>query len=200
MHRNPTPHTWIHRNHPPSSKCTGILPLTHECTENVTPQVNVPESYPHTWLHRNRHSSGDCTEILPHTHEGTEIIIPDVNAPESDPSHMNALKSSLLRSMHQNPTLHTWMHRNHHSSSKYTGILPCTHECTEIIIPQVNARESYPSHMNAPKSSFLGQMHRYPTLNTGKYNNHHSSSRCTGIPLTHECIEIVTPQVNAPSS
>jgi len=34
-------------------------------------------------------------------------------------------------------------------------ILPSTHECNEIIIPQVNAPESYPSHMNAPWSSLL---------------------------------------------
>ena len=29
-----------------SSKCTGILPLTHDGTKIVTPQVNAPESYP----------------------------------------------------------------------------------------------------------------------------------------------------------
>ena len=112
MHRYPTPHTWMHRNHHPSSKCTDFLPLTHECTENC-------------------HSSGKCTDILPLTHECTEIIIPQVNALISYPSH-------------------TWIHRNRHSSGKYTNILPLTHECTEIIIPQVNAQESYPSHMNAP--------------------------------------------------
>jgi len=146
---------------------------------------------PHTWMHPNRHSSGKCTDNMALTHECTEIIIPQVNAPESYPSHMNAPRLSLLRQMHRNPTLHTWMHRNYHSSSKYTGILPLTHECTEIIIPQVNAPESYPSHKNAPKSSLLSQMHRHPTLNTWKYNNHHPSSKCTGIPLTHECTKIV---------
>ena len=175
MHRNPTPHTWMHQNHHPSSKCTGILPLTHECTKILTPQVNAPESYPspmnapkswsmklkhrnhtpHTWTQQNRHSSGKCTGILPLTHECTEIIIPQVT--------------------HLNPTPHTWMHRNHHPSSKCSGIFPLTHECTanrqsfdkcnnilplknectDIVIPQINAPESYPSHMNTPKSSLL---------------------------------------------
>jgi len=187
MHKNLTPHTWMHRNKHPSSKCTGILPLTNECTEIVTPQVNAPKTCPlhingpklsslkqmhrnltpHKWIHRNRHSSGKCAENLPLTHECTEIIIPDV--------------------IHQNLTPHTWMHRNRHYSGQCNGILPCTHECTEVITLQVNTPESYPSHKNAPKSSFLGQMHRHPTLDTGKYHNHHSSSKCTGIPLTHEC-------------
>ena len=36
-----------------------------------------------------------------------------------------------------------------HSSGICTEILPLTHECTKIIIPQVNALDSYPSHMNA---------------------------------------------------
>ena len=176
MHRYPTPHTWMHRYHHLSSKCTEILPLTHECT-------------------KNRDSSGKCTGILPLTHECAEIIIPQVNAPESYPSHTNVSKSSPLRKMDRYSTPHTWMHRNHHPSSRCTGILPLTHqwtanrhssgkgteilpqthECTEIIIPQVNAPEScplhtnapyivtpqenaptsYPSHMNAPKSSSL---------------------------------------------
>ena len=154
MHRNLIPHTWKHRNHHPSSKCTGILPLTHECTEIVTPQVNAPESYPshmnapkssspnqmqrnltpHTWMYHNRHSSGKCTGILPLTHECT--------------------KSSSLKWMLRNRTTHTWMHRNRHSSGKCTEILPITHEGTENI-SQVNKPESYPSHMNAPKSSLL---------------------------------------------
>jgi len=163
----------MHRNHHPSSKCTWISPLTHECTDIVTPQVNIPESYsshmnapkssslktmhrnptPHTWMHRNRHSSDKCTEILLHTFLGYNI---------------------------QNPTPHTWMHWDHHSSSKCTGILPLTHECTEIVTPQVKAPKSYPSHMNASKSSSL---------------------KCTGIlPLKHEFTKIVTPQVNAPKS
>jgi len=181
MHWYPTPHTWMHRNHHPSGKCTDILPLTHECTAN-------------------RHSSCKCTGILPLTHESTEIIIPQVNAPESYPSQMNAPKIvtpqvnaqiSWLSISHpsymknnaiiipqvnkkeRNLTPYTYMHWNHHpsskctnilplihectanrhSSSKCTDILPLTHECTEIIIPQVNAPESYPSHMNAPTSS-----------------------------------------------
>jgi len=142
MHRNPTPHTWMHWNHLFCSKCIGITPLTHECTEIVTPQENAPESYP---------------------------------------SHMMALKSSSLKYMHRNHTPHTWMHRNRHSSGKYTGILPLIHECTEIVIPQVNTPKSYPSHMNASHKSH--------------------SSKCTGIlPLTHERSKIVIPQVNAPES
>jgi len=85
-----------------------------------------------------------------------------INVPISYPSHMNAPKSSSLRWMHQNLTPHTWMHWNHHPSSKCFGIillniLPLTHECTDIIIPQVNAPESYPSHMNAP-TSFISQV------------------------------------------
>ena len=50
---------------------------------------------------------------------------------------------------------------NRHRLGKFTDILPLTHECTEIIIPQVNAPESYPSHMNAQKSSLLMWMHYY---------------------------------------
>ena len=38
---------------------------------------------------------------------------------------------------------------------KCNQILPLTNECTGIIIPQENAPQSYPSHMNAPKSSLL---------------------------------------------
>jgi len=161
MHRNPTPQTRTRRNHHPTSKCTGILPLEHECSKIGTPQVYAPESYP---------SSSKFSGILPLTHECTIIVIPQVNALESYPSHMNAtkssllnnapefypshinaLKSSILRSMHWNPAPHTWMHWNHNPSGKCTGILPLTHEFTEIVIPQVNAPESYPSHMNAPK-------------------------------------------------
>ena len=153
---------------------------------------------PHTWMHRNVQSSSKCTEILPIRHECTKIIIPQVNALKSCPSHMNAPKSSSLKQMHRNPTPHTWMHRHRHSSSKCTGILPLTHKCTEIIAFQVNAPGSYPSHMDAPKSSLLRQMHRHPTPHKWRHQNGHYSSKCTGIlPLTHECTEIVTPQVNA---
>jgi len=144
MHRNPNPHTWMHRNRHSSGKWTEILLLTHECTEIIIPQVNTPELYPqhmnapkssslrspkssslkqmprnltpHTWMHRNRHSSCKCTGILPLTHEFTEIVTPQVNAPE---------------------------------------ILPLTHECTEIVTLKVNAPKFYASHMNAPTSSFL---------------------------------------------
>ena len=152
MHTNLTTHTWMHWNRYPSSKCTGILPLTHECTEIVSPQVNATESYPSNKNARNRYSSSKCTEILLLTHECTEIIIPQVNAPESCPSHMNAPKSSILKWMLWNPTPHTWMHQNHHPSSKCTGILPLTHECTEIVIPQVNAPNSYPLLVNTTNS------------------------------------------------
>ena len=124
----------MHRNHHPSSKCTDILPLTHECTEN-------------------RHFSGKCTnilciDILTLIHENTAILIPQVNA--KDPSHMNAPKSSSLRCTGILPLTHECT-SNRHSYGKCTGILLLTHECTEIIIPQVNAPESYPSHMNAPQ-------------------------------------------------
>jgi len=125
MHRDLTPHTWMHRNRHSSHKCTGILPLTHEYNEIIITQVNK------------------CTGILPLTH------------PESYPSHMNAPKSSSTRYMHRNLTPHTWMHRNHHPSSKCTGILPLTHESTQIVTPQVNGPESYPSNMKAPKLSSL---------------------------------------------
>ena len=184
MYWNHTPHAWMHQNCDSSSKCTEILPLTHKCTEIlslthkcteiVIPQVNAPESYPshkatkssilrkmhrnpvpHTWMQRNRHPSSKCTRILPLTHECTEIVTPQVNALKSYPSHMNAPKSSSLKWLHRTLTPHTWMHWNHHPSSKWTRIFPLTHECTEIIIPQVNAQESCPSHMNAPKSSAL---------------------------------------------
>jgi len=136
---------------------------------------------PHTWMHQNRHSSRQWLDILPLTHEGTKIIIPQVNAPESYPSHMNAPKSSLLTQMHRNPTPHTWMYRNHHPFSKCTGILTITHECTDIVIPKVNAPKSYASNMNAPKSSSLDKCTRF-------------------LPLTPESNEIVTPKVNAPES
>ena len=153
MHRNPTPLTWMHWNRHSSGKCAEILPLTYEFTEIITPQVRWKNRNPtpHTWMHQNRHSSGKCTKILSLTHECTEIIISQVNALESYPSHMNAPKSSLLRQMHQNPTPHTWMHRNRRSSGKCTGIIPLTYECTEIIINPVKEPESYSSHMNAPK-------------------------------------------------
>jgi len=148
MHRKITPHTWMHRNHYPSSKCTSIPPLTHECTEIVTPQLNAPKSYP---------------------------------------SPMNTPKSSSLKYMHWNLTPHTWMHRNRHSSGKCTGLLTLTYECTEIVIPQVSAPESYPSHMNAPKSSLLRSIHRTPTPHTWRHWNHHPSSECTRFfAFTHE--------------
>jgi len=174
MHRNPTLHTWMHRNHHPSSNCIKILPLTHEYNEIVTPQVNTPESYP---SHMNAPKSSSLRimhrDRTPHT--CTEIVIPQINAPESYPSHMNTSKSSipqvnalepypshmnepkssLLRWIHWNPTPHTWIHRNHHPSSKYSWILSLTQECTEIVTPQVNAPKSYPSHMNVPKLSSL---------------------------------------------
>ena len=185
---------------------TVILPLTHECTEIIIPQVNAPE-YPshmnapkssllrwmhwiptsHTWMHRNHHPSSKCTRILPLTHERTEIVTPQVNAPESYPSHMNAPKASSLKYMHGNLTPHTWTQRNRHASGKCIELLPFTHECTEIIIPQVNAPESYPSHINAPKSSLLRWMHWNPTPHTWMHRN------CTRIlPLTHECTDIET--------
>jgi len=169
MHRNLTPHKWMHRNHHLLSKYTRILPLTHNDPESYPSHMNAPKS---SILH-------EYTEFVPLKHESTEIIIPQVNAPESYPSHMSAPKSWLLRWMHRNPTLNTWKYRNHDPSSKCTGI-SLTHECTEIIIYQVNVPESYPSHMNAPKSSLL---------------------RGTGIlPLKHECTEIIIYQVNAPES
>ena len=300
MHRYPTPHKWMYWHHHPSSKCTGILPLAHECTEIVTPQVNAPISYtshmnppkssslkqmnrdliPHTWMHRhrhssgkctdilslthecteshhlsskctgilplthectanrhssskcndilplthectgNRHSSGKCTDILPLTHECTEIIIPQMHR-NFTPHTWMKWKSSPLRKMDRYPTPHTWMRRNHHPSSKCTRILPLTHEWTEIVTPQVNAPESYPSYMNAPKSSFNKWMHWHLTLHTWRHRNHHPSSKCNKIlalqtwmhrnrhpssrctemqPLTHECTEIVIPSVKAPES
>jgi len=144
MHQNPTLHTWMHHNHHFSSKCTEILPLTHECTEIVTPHVNGQESS-RKWMYQN---------LTKHMKASKSSSIKK-NVPESYPSDMNAPKSSLLRWMHRNPTPHTWMHRNHHPSGKCTRILPLTHECTKIVTPQVNAPESYLSHMNAPKSSSL---------------------------------------------
>jgi len=154
MHRDPTPHTWMHRNRDPSSKCTGILPLTHEWSQIIIPpEGNAPKLTPQVWLHWNHHPSAKSTGILPLTHECTEIVTPQVNAVESYPSHMNAPKSSSLKSMHRNLTSHTWMHRNRHSSGK----------CTE----------TYPSHMNAPKSSSLKSMHRNLTPHTWMHQNHH---------------------------
>jgi len=205
MHRNLTPHTWMHRNHHSSVKCTDILPSTHENTIIIISQVNAPESPSHMNAQKS-YSSGKWPEILILTQECTEIIIPQVNVPKSYPSHMNAPKSSLLRRTHGNPTPqmhknltpHTWMHPNRHSSGQCTEILPLTHKCTEIIILQVNAQESYPSHMNAPKSSLHRWKHGNPTPHTWMHRNHHSSSKCTRILLlTHECIKNVTPQVNA---
>jgi len=103
--------------------------------------------------------------------------------------------------MHQNLTPHTQMHRNRHSSGKSTDILTLTHECTEIMIHQVNTPESYPSHMNAPKSSLLKLKHRNPDPHTLMNRIHHPASKCTRIlPLTHKCTEIVIPHVNAPKS
>jgi len=125
LYRYPIPHTWEHRDHHPSSKCKRIS-LKHECTEIIIPQMHQNLT-PHTWMHWNCHYSGKCTDILPLTHECTEIIIPQVNAPESYPSHMNA---------------------------------------TQIVTPQVNAPISYPSHMNAPKSPSLKWMHRSFTPHT----------------------------------
>jgi len=151
MHRDPTPHTYMHRNRHSSRKRTKILPLTYEFTETIIPQVNAPQSYP-SHMNEPNHSSNECTEIPPLTQECTETVIPQVNAPESYPSHMNESKSSLLRKMQWNSTPHTRMHRNRHPSGECTGILPLLHECTDIIIPQVNAQKSYPSHINAPKS------------------------------------------------
>ena len=161
MHQYPTPHTWMHRNHHPSSECTEVLPLTHRCTAN-------------------HHFSCECTDILPPTHECTKIIIPQVNAPESYPSHMNVSKSSPLRKKDRYLTPHTWMHRNHHPSCKCTRILTLALEWSEMVTPQVNRR--------------------YPTPHTWMHRDNHPSSKCTGIlPLTHEYTEIVTPQVKSKS-
>jgi len=146
MHWITNPHIWMRRNRHPSSKCTGIIPLTHECTQIVTPQVNSPKSNP-------SHMKASKSSSLKWMHQ---ILCPYtwmVNAPTSYPSLMNAPKSSSRKWMHRNLTPDTWRHRNHHPLSKCIGILPFTHECTEIVTPQVNAAESYPSHMNAPKSS-----------------------------------------------
>ena len=78
-----------------------------------------------------------------------------------------------------------------HPLCKCTRILPLTH----------NAPESYPSHINAPKSSILQWIHRIRTSQTWMHRNHNPSSKCNGIlPLTHECTEIVDPQVKAPKS
>ena len=174
MHRNLNPHTWIHQNRHSSGQNFEILPLTHECTAIIIPQVNAPKSYP---SHKNAPkwtSSRKCTGILPLTHECTQIVTPQVNSPESYPSHMNALKSSSLKTVYRNLTPHTWMHQNCHSSDK----------CTEILLHK-----------------FLGYNIRNPTPHTWMHWNNHPSSKCTRIlPLTHECIDIVTPQVKAPKS
>ena len=156
---------------------------------------------PHTWIHRNRHSSGKCTEILALTHECTEIIFPQVNALESYPSHMNAPKSSLLRNIQSKPYPSYINARNHPPSSKCTGILPLTHECTKIITPLVNAQESYPSHLNAPKSSSLKKMHRNLTPHTWMHHNRHSSGTSNRNPTPHTRMHrIMIPKVNAPNS
>ena len=164
MHRNPTPHTWMHRNHHSSVKCTDILPLTHENTIIIISQVNAPESPSHMnaqksyssgRMHRNRLSSSKCTGILPITHECTKIVTPQVNAQISwlsisHPSYMknNAIIIPQVNKKERNLTPYTYMHWNHHPSSKCTNILPLIHECTA---------------------------------------NRHSSSKCTDIlPLTHE--------------
>ena len=161
-----------------SGKCTNILfidilPLIHENTAIIIPQVNKKEFPSH--MNAPTSSSLRCTGISPLIHKCTKIVNPQVIAPESYPPHMNAPKTSFLMWMHRYPTPHTWMHlnhhpsrkctgiwplthectANHHSSSKCTDILPLTHECTDIITPQVNAPESYPSHMNALQSSLL---------------------------------------------
>ena len=138
-------------------------------------QVNALESYPSHLNAPKKSLSSKCIGILPLTHECTKIIIPQVNAPESYPSHRNAPKSSILTQMHRNSTPHTWMHRNHHSSSKCTGILPLTHECTanrhpfgkctnilplthectDTIIPRVKHRNLIPHTWMHRKSSSL---------------------------------------------
>ena len=144
MHRYSTPHTRMHRNHHPSSKCTGILPLTHECTEIVTTQVNAPISYPSQMnAPKSFIPQVNAPISYPSNMNASTIVTPQVNALRSYPSHMNAPTSSCLKQMHRNLTPHTWMHRNRHYSGKCTDILPLTHECTDIIIPQVNALESY---------------------------------------------------------
>jgi len=80
----------MNQNRHSSGKSTDILPLTHECTEIVIPQVNAPESYP---SHMN----------------APKIVTPQVNAPISYPSHMNAPKSSSLKYKRRNPTPIRWM-------------------------------------------------------------------------------------------
>ena len=238
MHRNLTPHTWMYRNRHPLGKCTDIITLTHECTDIIIPQVNTPESYPshmnaprssslmssslmrmhryptpYTWMHRRHHPSSKCTGILPLTHGCTEIVTLQVNATIAYPSHMNAPKSFISQVnapesypctdilpltnectenrhfsskctnnrhfsgkctniLYRYPTPHTWKHRNHHPSSKCKRI-SLTHECTEIIIPQ---------------------MHRNLTPHKWMHRNRHSTGKCTDIlPLTHECTEIIIP-------
>ena len=131
MHRDPTPHVWMHRNHQSSHKCTTIVPPTHICTLSSLLRKMYQDSTSHTWMHWNRLPSSKCTGILPLTHKCTEIVT-QVNKRKSQPWHMNE--------------------RNHHCSGKCTKILPLTHKCTEIVTPDVNAPKSYPSHMNAPKS------------------------------------------------
>jgi len=78
MHRNPTPHTRMCRNRQLLEKWTDILPLTHECTEIIIPQVDAPESYPS------------------HINE-PQIVTPQVKALKSYHKHMNAPKSSSLK-------------------------------------------------------------------------------------------------------
>jgi len=126
---------------------------------------------PHTWMYRNRHPIGKCTDTITLTHECTEIIIPQVNTPESYPSHMNAPRLSSLMRMHRYPTPYTWMHRRHHPSSKCTGILPLTHECTKHRYSSGKCNDSLPLTHECTEII-------------------HSSSKCTDIlPLTNECTE-----------
>jgi len=145
MRWNPTPHTWMHRNHHHSGKCTGISPLTHECTEILTPQVNAPKSYSSWWWMLFNQSS---------------LCGVGVRCIYLRRSHMNALKSLSLKQMHRSPTPHTWIHRNHHSSGKCTEILHLTHEWIKIVTPQANARESYPSHTISLKCTSVGLLTR----------------------------------------
>ena len=157
----------MHRNHHPSSKCTPILPLTHEFTEIIIPQVNAPKHMnslkssslewmhrdptPHTWMNRNRLSSGKCNAILPLTLEYTKIVTPSSKCTGIIPLTHECTEIAFPK-VKALQTTQEWIHRNHHPSNKCTGILPLTHEWTEIVTPQVNAPQSYPSHMNAPKS------------------------------------------------
>jgi len=175
MHWNPTPHIWMHRNRHSSGECTGILPLIHECTEIIIPQVNALAYYPshmnapkssslkymhrnltpHTWRHRNHHPSSKCNKILALQTWMHRNRHPSSRCTEMQPLTHECTEIVIpsVKAPESYPT-HTNA-RNRHSSGKCTEILHLTHECTEIIIPQVNAPESCPSHMNAPKSLSL---------------------------------------------